>query len=86
MEKAAVPGPAARDLCEEFAPRDGAARARGEGGANHALEKAAGPGRQRGICVKILLPGTELQGLVGNGEQTAPWKKRPAPGGGAEFV
>ena len=42
--KAARPRPAARNLCEEFAPRDGAARARGEGGANRALEKPAGPG------------------------------------------
>ena len=41
------------------------------------MEKAAGPGRRRGICVKNLLPGTELQGLAGNGEQTAPWKSRP---------
>ena len=64
-------------MCEEFAPRNGAARVRGERGANRALEKAAGPGRRRGICVKNLLPGTELQGLAGNGEQTAPWKSRP---------
>ena len=30
------------------------------------MEKAAGPGRRRGICVKILLPETELQGLAGS--------------------
>ena len=42
--------------------------------------------RQRGIYVKNLLPETELQGLAGNGEQTAPQKRRPAPGGGAESV
>ena len=77
---------AARNLCEEFAPRDGAARVSGEGGANRALEKAAGPGRRRGNCVKILLPETEPQGLAGNGEQTAPWKRRPAPAFGAESV
>ena len=73
-------------MCEEFAPRDEAARARGEGGANRALEKAAGLGRRRGICVKNLLPETELQGLAERGEQTAPLKKRPAPACGAEFV
>ena len=76
----------ARNLCEEFAPRNEAARVREEGGANRAPEKAAGPGRRRGICVKILLPGTELQGLAVSGEQTAPWKIRPAPACGAEFV
>ena len=65
-------------MCEDFAPRNGAARVSGERGANRALEKAAGPGLRRGICVKNLLPGTELQGLAGRGEQTAPWKSRPA--------
>ena len=76
----------ARNLCEEFAPQNGTARVREEGGANRALEKPAGPGLRRGICVKNLLPGTELQGLAGIGEQTAPQKRRPAPGGGAEFM
>ena len=79
-------GAAARNLCEDFAPRDGTSRVRGEGGANRDLEKAAGPGRRRGICVKNLLPGTELQGLAVSGEQTAPWKIRPAPACGAESV
>ena len=50
------------------------------------MEKPAVPGLWRGICVKILLPETELQGLAVSGEQTAPWKKRPAPACGAEFV
>ena len=86
MEKPAGPGLAARNLCEEFAPRDGATRVNGEGGANRTLEKPAGPGLRRGICVKNLLPGTELQGLAGRGEQTAPWKSRPVSGAGAEFV
>ena len=71
---------------KKFAPRNGATRASGERGANRALEKSAGPRRGRGNCVKILLPGTELQGLAGSGEQTAPGKSRPAPGGGAEIV
>ena len=73
-------------MCEEFAPRDGTARVCGGRGANRASEKAAGPGLRRGICVKNLLPGTEPQGLARRVEQTAPWKSRPAPGVGAEFV
>ena len=71
---------------KKFAPRNGATRASGQRGANRALEKPAGPRWGRGNCVKILLPGTELQGLAGRGEQTAPGKSRPAPGGGAEIV
>ena len=50
------------------------------------MEKPAIPGLWRGICVKILLPETELQGLAENGEQTAPWKSRRASTCGAEFV
>ena len=73
-------------MCEEFAPRNGAARVCREREANRALEKPAGLGRRRGNCVKILLPETEPQGFAGSGEQTAPGKKRPAPGGGAEIV
>ena len=74
---------AARELCEDFAPRNGAARVCGERGANRASKKPAGPGGRRGNCVKNLLPQTEEQGLAGRGEQTAPRKSRPAPGGGA---
>ena len=70
-------------MCEEFAPRNGAARVSGERGANRALEKPAGTGRRRGICVKNLLPGTEPQGFAVSGEQTAPWKRRPAPACGS---
>ena len=70
-------------MCEEFAPRNGAARVCGERGANRAMEKPPGPGLRRGICVKNLLPGTELQGLAERGEQTAPWKSRPAPACGS---
>ena len=80
------PSVSARELCEEFAPRNGAARASEERGTNRAAEKAAGGRRRRGISVKILLPGTKLQGLAGRGEQTAPWKSRPVSGVGAEFV
>ena len=57
---------------KKFAPRNGATRASRQRGANRALEKSAGPRRGRGNCVKILLPGTEEQGLAGSGEQTAP--------------
>ena len=72
-----------RRKCEDFAPRNGAARVCGEWGANRASKKPAGPEWRRGNCVKILLPGTELQGFAGSGEQTSPRKSRPAPSGGA---
>ena len=58
-------------MCEDFAPRNGAARVSGERGANRALEKPAGLDLRRGICVKNLLPETELQGFAVSGEQTA---------------
>ena len=73
-------------MCEDFAPRNGAARVCRERGANRASKKAAETGRRRGNCVKILLPETELQEFAGSGEQTAPRKSRPAPGGGAGIV
>ena len=71
---------------KKFAPRNGRTRASGERGANRAMEKPAGPRWGCGNCVKILLPETEPQGLADSGEQTAPWKSRSAPGGGAEIV
>ena len=74
---------AARNFCEDFAPRNGAARVCGERGANRAAEKSADPGRRRGIAVKILLPGTVPQGFAGGGEQIAPLKRPPEAGGGA---
>ena len=86
LKKAGRPRVAARELCEEFAPRDGTIRLSGEGGANRASKKPAGPEWRRGNCVKNLLPGTELQGFAGSGEQTAPRKSRPASGGGAGIV
>ena len=70
-------------MCEDFAPRNGAARVCGERGANRTSKKPAGLGRRRGNCVKILLPETEPQGFAGIGEQTAPRKSRPAPSNGA---
>ena len=77
---------AARNFCEDFAPRDGAARLCGERGANRAAKKAAGGRWRRGICVKILLPRTVPQGFAGSGEQIAPLKKSPEASGGAEFL
>ena len=65
-------------MCEDFAPRNGATRASGQRGAKRARGKSTGSRRGRGNCVKILLPGTELQGLAGRGEQTAPGESRPA--------
>ena len=73
-------------MCEEFAPRNGAARVCRERGANRASKKPAGPEWRRGNCVKNLLPETEPQGLAVSGEQTAPRKSRPDPGGGAGIV
>jgi len=77
---------AARNFCEDFAPRNGAARICGGRGANRAAEKAAGGRRRHGISVKILLPGTKLQGFAGSGEQIAPLKRPPEAGGGAVSV
>ena len=70
--KAARPRPAARNLCEEFAPRDGAARARGEGGANRALEKpAVGPLISKNPA-RGSRPETENKGLAGSRARTMP--------------
>ena len=52
---------AAREMCEDFAPRNGAARVSEERGANRASEIASESNLRRGKCVKILLPETELQ-------------------------
>ena len=58
-----------RRKCEDFAPRNGAARASGEWGAKRGGRRARGGAKSGGGTVKILLLGTELQGLAGNGEQ-----------------
>ena len=51
LGKAGRPRASARNLCEEFAPRNGAARVCEEGGANCALKKPAGPGpAARNLC------------------------------------
>ena len=77
---------AARNFCEDFAPRNDGARLCGGRGANRAAEKAAGGRRRRGISVKILLPGTVSQGFAGSGEQIAPLKKPPEADDGAELL
>ena len=77
---------AARNFCEDFAPRNEAARLCGERGANRAAEKAAGGRWRRRTSVKILLPGTKPQGFAGDGEQIAPLKRPPEADGGAEFL
>ena len=73
-------------MCEDFAPRDEAARSSGGRGANRAFEKAVGSSRRRGISVKILLPRTEPQGFAEGGEQIAPRKRPPEAGSGAELL
>ena len=72
---------AARIFCEDFAPRDEAARLCGGWGANRAAGRAAEGRQRRGISVKILLPETEQQGFAGSGEQIAPRKIRRIAGG-----
>ena len=69
---------AAQNFCEDFAPRNEAARLFGGRGANRAAEKAAGRGRRRGISVKILLPGTERKGSRGAGSKS---RRENAAGG-----
>ena len=56
---------AAQNFCEDFAPRNEAARLCWERGANRAAEMPAEGMRRRGISVKILLPGTVTQGFAG---------------------
>ena len=59
-----------RRKCEDFAPRDGATRDSGERGAKRGGRRARERAKSGGGNVKILLPGTEAQGLAGSGEQT----------------
>ena len=70
-------GKKCRRKCEDFAPRNGATRARGERGA----KKGSCPPPEReksgGGNVKILLPETEPQGLAGSGEQREVAAGRP---------
>ena len=55
--------------CEDFAPRNEATRVSGELGAQSG-RRALGGAKTGDGNVKILLPGTEAQGLAGSGEQT----------------
>ena len=63
--------------CEDFAPRNGATRVRGERGAKRKSRRAPGRFKSDGGNVKILLPGTELQGFAGRGEQREAAAGRP---------
>ena len=58
-----------RRECEDFAPRNGGTRVRGERGAKRGGRRSRGGAKSGGENVKILLPGTEAQGLAGSGEQ-----------------
>jgi len=64
-------------LCEDFAPRDEATRVSGERGAKSESRRAAERAKSAGGNMKILLPGTEPQGLAGSGEQRAEAAGRP---------
>ena len=55
--------------CEDFAPRNGAARVCGERGAKRGDRRPPGRPKSTGGNVKILLPETELQGFAGSWEQ-----------------
>ena len=58
-----------RRECEDFAPRNGGTRVNGEWGAKGGGRRSRGRVKSGGGNVKILLPGTEAQGLAGSGEQ-----------------
>ena len=62
-------GEIGRRKCEDFAPRNGAARVCGERGAKSGRRRAAERAKAGDGNVKILLPETELQGFAGSGEQ-----------------
>ena|GEM_PF-1846217 len=67
-----------RRKCEDFAPRNGATRVCGERGAKGKSHRATERAKSGGGNVKILLPGTELQGFAGRGEQREGAGGRPA--------
>ena len=58
-----------RRKCEDFAPRNGGTRPSGERGAKRGGRRERGGAKSGDGNVKILLPGTEVQGLAGSGEQ-----------------
>ena len=58
-----------RRECEDFAPRNGDTRVRGERGAKRRGRRARRGAKSGGGNVKILLPETEAQGLAGSREQ-----------------
>ena len=58
-----------RRECEDFAPRNEGIRVSGGRGAKRGGRRALERAKSGGGNVKILLPGTEVQGLAGSGEQ-----------------
>ena len=58
-----------RRECEDFAPRNGGTRPSGERGAKRGGRRSRVREKSGRGNVKILLPGTEVQGLAGSGEQ-----------------
>ena len=66
-----------RRECENFAPRNGATRVRGERGAKRGRRRAAERAKSDGGNVKILLPETELQGFAVRGEQREGGRRLP---------
>ena len=58
-----------RRECEDFAPRNGGTRPSGERGAKGGGRRVRGRVKSGDGNVKILLPGTEVQGFAGVGEQ-----------------
>ena len=69
--------PSGRQLCEDFASRNGGTRVSGEQGAKNGGCRAAGRVKTGVGNVKILLPETEVQGLAGAGEQRVEAAGRP---------
>ena len=74
-----------RRECEDFALRNEATRASEERGAKRGGRRARERAKSGGGNVKILLPGTEAQGLGGRGkqrEEAAERAKRQNPAAG----
>ena len=69
----------ARNLCEEFAPRNGAARVCGEEGANRALKHPAGGPRIPKFPARGSRPETENKGFAGSRARTMPAGGPPNP-------
>ena len=66
-------------MCEEFAPRNGAARASEEGGANRALKHPAGGPRIPKFPARGSRSETENKGFAGSRARTMPTAGPPIP-------